>query len=156
MDFVEYVGNIAHQCGWRLSNVYSPNLVGIGFDIGDYRTTAYVKGFAQNQQEELTMTIHSDISPSMLDNEDLRVGAYGIMEMLMERNNKLDFGGYWSLIEYEENKKGFVAQIPLLVDNINIEVFQSAVGGVITERVWLLGTLSPELNRQFKEGLENS
>lgn len=156
MDFVEYAKSMAQQCGLHLNNIFSPNLVGIGFDIKDYRITVYIEGFIQDREGELIIAVRSDIAPAQLNDEDGRIMASTIIKWVLERNSELDFGGYWALIEYENNEKGFVAKVPLIVNTLTPKAFKDAVMGIWAERLWFIGRLDPEMGRQLKEGLENS
>ena len=156
MDFVEYVQSLVQQCGWSLTGVFSPNSVGIGFDIGRYQIPVYVAGFIENSKGKHTLAIRTESAPVQLNDDDGKIFAHTFMEWVLERNYELDNGVCWSLIEFEGNEKGLVAQARFATDDLTLQMFHDAVNDVLMERVWFLCRIRPdigaELNEAFTKG----
>jgi hypothetical protein len=153
MDFVEYIQSLVQRCGWSLSAVFSPHSVGIAFNVGQYQIPVYVSGFIENSKGKHIIAIRTESAPVQLDDPDGRIFAHTFMEWVLERNAEIDNGVSWSLIEFEGNEKGLVAQARFATDDLTLEVFHDAVNDVLMERVWFLCRVRPDIGAEINEAL---
>jgi hypothetical protein len=135
MNFVDFVTMKANQCGWKVSDVLSDNLVSITFNTDAGKETCFIRPCGKNSDGNTVLEFSSAGLPVPAD--ESIAGALALA--LLERNGNM-ISGHWG-IEAIGSEKSFTVFATLIANTMDADEFRGAVTAVISERERLFKSL---------------